>query len=138
MRSLKFCSTKLCISSIYFHQVRLELSLAEALNPYRPLSDSQAMWAVLGLLVRHQGHLKSLSAPARRDDSSPESQLAAVLTAGKLGGGSTLLARPSPDHVLLRAAVEVQQLLMAGRQAEALKCALAHPLGYNDDITHGC
>ena len=37
------------------------------------------------------------------------------------GGGYTLLAKPSAEHVVHTAAVEVQQLLMAGRRVEALK-----------------
>ena len=40
---------------------------------------AQALWAVLGLLVRHQGRLKSAAAPSKKDDASPEAQLAAVL-----------------------------------------------------------
>jgi len=39
----------------------------------------QVMWEVLGLLVRHQGRLKSSAPPAKKDDSTAEAQLAAVL-----------------------------------------------------------
>ena len=39
----------------------------------------QVMWEVLGLLVRHQGRLKSSAPPSKKDDSSAEAQLAAVL-----------------------------------------------------------
>ena len=77
---------------------------------------------MLGLLIKHQGHLKSPSTPGKKSDAAPEAALAAVLAAGQPGrGGYTLLARPTPEHVQVSAAVEVQQLLMAGRRSEALR-----------------
>lgn len=83
----------------------------------------KAMWAVLGVLVKHNGHLKSGVGGGKRVDEAPEAQLAAALTAGKAGSGYTLLARPPAEHVLHSAAVDVQQMLLSGRQADALRCA---------------
>ncbi len=40
---------------------------------------TQVMWEVLGLLVRHQGRLKSSAPPSKKDDTSAEAQLATVL-----------------------------------------------------------
>ena len=52
------------------------LQLVKKTFVYRSL---QAMWDVLGILVRHQGRLKSAAPPSKKDDSSAEAQLAAVL-----------------------------------------------------------
>ena len=85
------------------------------------LAAVQAMWAVLGVMVRHNGHLKSGVVGGKRDDTAPEAQLVSALTAGKPGSSYILLSRPPAEHVLHSAAIEVQQLLLLGRQSEALR-----------------
>lgn len=86
----------------------------------------QALWAVLALLVKHRGALSSPSPPAASKKAppiAPEAELAAVLVptwAGRGAGCSVL--QPSPAEAQGHAAAqEVQQLLLSGKRAEALK-----------------
>ena len=63
------------------------------------------MWEVLGLLVRHQGRLKSSVPPSKKDDSSAEAQLAAVLVSLQ----DLLIAAPTPCRAPdLRCAVSIK------------------------------
>lgn len=107
-----------------------------ALGPAAP-PGLRTLWGVLGVLARHQGKAStapySAAPPAAHGGvggmlgghdaaSTPEQQLGAVLSEGlpPAHGDEVLLpaAAPSPE-----AAAQVQQLLLAGRRADALRCA---------------
>lgn len=90
------------------------------------------LWSVLRVLALHQGKISSApySAPAaggKQADpgSSPECQLAAALLgSGHPSSGSqahVLLPTAAPSADAAAAAAQVQQLLLAGRRADALR-----------------
>lgn len=111
--------------------------------------DRRMLWAVLRVLAEHQGKASSapyslLPSPApapagalavlgsgkQKDPAAlPERQLAEALLEGvgpSPGDAQLLLPGAVPPAHASAAAAEVQQLLLGGQRAEALRCAAPH------------
>ena len=130
------CRRMLCCDALLLQVAKFCAEQAEAAAASAGSSSSSrdrgTLWSVLRVLALHQGKISSApysaaAAGGKQPDpgSSPECQLAAALLgSGHPFSGSEahlLLPTAAPSAHAAAAAAQVQQLLLAGRRADALR-----------------
>ncbi|KAK9817295.1 hypothetical protein WJX72_012309 [[Myrmecia] bisecta] len=119
---------------VKFVEERVELVAEEEAWCQRP-DTLRLLWALLRILCMHQGHLRTPPAAAAKgkEETTAEMQLGKLLVpdnpqalGGWMGSGAAgVLTGQASEAAMQAAALEMQQLLMTGQRAEALKVAMA-------------